>query len=150
MAYLGPERAIRQILSDDADVLAIVAERIRPEKAAAKDRAAGAYIVYREVSTTSFEHAEGASGMGQALIQIDGFSRDHNVVIDLREKVRLALHTQRAASPANVTVGGDTIYVHSLSAQGQRSIGADPQDGSDEGIFGFSQDWLISFAETAP
>ena len=76
MAYLGPERAIRQILRDDADVLALVAERIRPQKAAAADRAAGAYIVYNDVSSTSFEHFEGASGMAQALMQIDGFSRD--------------------------------------------------------------------------
>ncbi len=150
MAYLGPERAIRKILRDDAAVLALVAERIRPEKAAAGDRTAGAYIVYRDISTSSYEHSEGASGMAQALIQIDGYSRDWDVMIDLREKVRLALHTQRAACPATITVGGDTLYVHSLSAQGQRSIGVDPSDGSDEGIFGFSQDWLISVAESAP
>ncbi len=150
MAYLGPERAIRKILRDDFGVQALTAERIRPEKAAAGDRTAGAYIIYRDVSSSSFEHSEGASGMAQALIQIDGFSRDHAEMIDLREKVRLALHTQRAASPATITIGADTIYVHSVSQSGQRSIGSDPADGSDEGIFGFSQDWLISFAETAP
>lgn len=150
MPYVGPERATRQILLDDADVFALTGARIRPEKAAAGDRAAGAYIVYRDISSSSFEHSEGASGMAQALMQIDGYSRDHDEMIDLREKVRLAFHTQRAASPANVTVSGNTIYVHSLSLGGQRSIGSDPADGSDEGMFGFSQDWLISFAETAP
>lgn len=150
MAYLGPERAIRKILLDDADVLALTSTRIRPEKAAAGDRAAGPYLVYRDVTSSSFEHSEGASGMGEALIQIDGFDRDHTALLGLREKVRLALHTQRAACPATITVGADTIYVHTLSLQGSRSIGSDPADGSDEGIFGFSQDWLIIFAETAP
>ena len=143
-------RAVLHRLIDDADVFALTGARIRPHKAEAGDRAAGAYIVYQDISSSSFEHSEGASGMAQSLIQIDGFSRDPDVVTDLREKVRLALHTQRAASPADVTVGGDTIYVHSLSLSGYRSIGSDPADGSDESIFGFSQDWLITFAETAP
>lgn len=148
MPYVGPLRAIIQLLKDDADVFAQTSTRIRTGQAAAGDRAAGDYVVLNQISAEHYETMVQSSGMAQVLIQLNGYNATgKSSVVDLMEKVRLALQKR---TPGNVTVNGDTVDVRSISLQGERDADEDPVDGSDQRIYGFSQDWKVAFFETIP
>ena len=145
MAFVGVERAVRQILQDDADVFAVSGTRVYPGKAA--QGAQLPYLVYQMVANQHHEQFGGSAGLANALIQISGFSTSKSEVLDLREKVRLAL---QGRSPGNVTVGGDTFDVRSIHLDGDRDIDVDPRDASDAEIFGFSMDFRVGYPEPVP
>ena len=145
MAFVGVERAVRQILQDDADVFALVGARVDPGKA--EQGAAMPYLVYQMVSNQHYEQLSGSAGLANALIQINGFSTSKSEVLDLREKVRLAL---QGRDPGNVTVGADTFDVRSIHLDGDRDINVDPRDGSDAAIYGFSMDFRVGYPEPVP
>ncbi len=145
MAFVGVERAVRQILQDDAAVFALVSTRVHPGKAA--QGSAKPYLVYQMVANQHHEQLSGSAGLANALIQISGFSRSKPELLDLREKVRLAL---QGRDPGNVTVGADTFDVRSVHLDGDRDIDVDPRDGSDEEIFGFAMDFRVGYPEPVP
>lgn len=144
MAFVGVERAVRKILQDDADVLALVSTRVHPGKA--EQGLTTPYIVYQMIANEHHEQFNGSAGLAAALIQISGFSTSKSEVLDLREKVRLALQ----GNETTVTVDGDTFDVLSVHLVGDRDIDVDPRDGSDAEIFGFSMDFRVGYPEPIP
>lgn len=145
MAFVGVERALRQILQDDADVFALSSTRVYYSKA--EQGAKLPYLVLQMVANQHYEQLSGSAGLANALIQINGFSKSKSEVLDLREKVRLAL---QGRNPGNVTVDGDTFDVRSIHLDGDRDIDVDPRDGSDAEIFGFSMDFRVGYPEPVP
>ena len=145
MAFVGVERAVRQILQDDADVFALVGTRVHPGKA--EQGSAKPYLVYQMIANEHHEMFGGSAGLAAALIQINGFSASKSEVLDLREKVRLAL---QGRDPGVVTVGADTFDVRSIHLEGDRDIDIDPRDASDAEIYGFSMDFRVGYPEPIP
>lgn len=144
MAFVGVERAVQQILLDDADVLAIVSTRIFAAKA--EQGAAKPYLIYQMIANEHHEQFGGSAGLAAALIQISGFSTSKSEVLDLKEKVRLALQ----GNETTVTVGADTFDILSVHLEGDRDVDVDPQDGSDAEIYGFSMDYRVGYPEPVP
>ncbi|KKN81125.1 hypothetical protein LCGC14_0323440 [marine sediment metagenome] len=144
MAFVGVERAVRQILQDDADVFALVGARVNPAKA--EQGPATPYVVYQMIANEHHEMFGGSAGLANALIQISGFSTSKSEVLDLREKVRLALQGQTSV----VTVGADTFDVRSIHLEGDRDIDDDPRDGSDAAIYGWAMDFRVGYPEPVP
>lgn len=134
-----------QLLKDDAAVLALVGTRIHPGKSA--QNSAKPYLVTQMVANEHHEQLSGSAGLANALMQINGYSTSKSEVLDLREKVRLAL---QGRTPGNVTVGGDTFFVWGIHLDGDRDIDTDPRDGSDAEIFGFSLDFRVGYPEPIP
>ncbi len=130
---------IRQMLLDNGDIAAAVAERIYPD--APEQNAARPFIVYHEISGTSEANLEGPSGFAQDRLQIDCFADTRQAASDLRQLCRLTLQGYRGDP------GG--LFIHEIFIEGLSGEYEPPVDDSDQGRYVRRFDAIVSHAEAA-
>ena len=142
---VSAEEAVRAVLLANAAVNLIVGTKIRPFKASQDET--GFYLCYQRIASPVEHHMGGATGVRQVLIQINGYAQTKAGLHDLRDKVRLALDGKPSGL---VTVGTNSLSVHTISLQDDRDQDALQDEGEDASVFGFQQDYLVWHAETVP
>ncbi len=141
-----PEKVIREFLVNDADVAARVGTKIRPQQA---DQADGLppFLVYTRAGGDKTHHLLASSGLATTTIRLRGFETTANGQQIFREECRLALDGRR---PGEVTISGNALDVRSIRMTSERDEFQDPTDDSDDGIYGFSQDYDVVHKELIP
>lgn len=99
-------------------------------------------VVYHEITGTSYEHLVQGAGTVQDRYQIDCYADTAIAAVELREQIRLAMQT------FNHAIWGG-IYIHGCNSDTKHSGTDEPEDGSDAWRYRYSQDYLITYAETA-
>jgi uncharacterized protein DUF3168 len=135
MADLGV--AFRGQLLADADVSAIVVDRIYPDTP--EQGAPMPFAVYHEISGNSIENVLGSSGFAQDRIQVDCVAAAKTTASDLREKIRVAVQNHFGDMQG--------IFVSGVSVEGTSGDYEPPIDKSDSGRYVRRIDFVISHAE---
>lgn len=135
-------------LAADAGVSALVGTRIGFGQADEDDVLP--YIVMQEISSVSETHLTADTGKARTRMQINSYGRDKDVASTVAIAVRDAIHTFKG------TLGDGDVTVDCRFCQmdGQRDEVIEPSSGdragSDEGIFGIQQDYIIVHAVNIP
>lgn len=99
-------KVIYDILSNDADVIAIVGTKIYPMRAGQKQDIP--FLVLDTVSQEPTQSKTGASLLDIYRLQVSGFHYKYGILVDLMEKVRTALDQQ--SGTIGTTVVSDIVY----------------------------------------
>jgi len=83
------ERALVEILEDDAPVSAIVSDRIYPNVAPQGKQVP--YIVYSRINTEPSDTKSGTSKLDRVAVDLDFFGNNYKTLRDLADKSRTAL-----------------------------------------------------------
>lgn len=84
--------SIYSVLSADADIIALVGDRIYPVRA--PQRTPQPYIVFTQVSGNASNHVSAQSNEREARIQVDIFARRYAIGDELRDSVISALQAR--------------------------------------------------------
>lgn len=134
------ENAIYSILSNDADVTALVSTRIYPMTA--PQGTALPYIVYAREATDHHEVLAGSAGFARATMSVESFATTYLSARAIAEKVRLALQGN-SGTHASVVIDG-------VNLAGDRDVQIVPQNAEDPATFSTQQDFAMWFAEAVP
>lgn len=99
-------------------------------------------IRIQRISSDHAQDMEGASGICQALIQIDCISRTVTSAKDVAEEVRKALQGWKG------TQGGTTF--RSILLTDQRDLDEPDEQGGETGHYGVSMDFTVAYVESIP
>lgn len=147
-----PEMAINTLLLENADVAAIVGDRIYP--VFIPQNITGPFIVYKVITQLPDRHLVSASTLQHVRIQIDcyaqnddGVQSSYGVVKTLANTVRLALDGFRG----NVVLpSSDTVHIDSMSLADGTDIMNGPNSGGDVPLLYVSSDYLIGSQISVP
>ena len=132
---MKPEKALVEILQNDADVGAIAGNRIYPQFA--PQHASKPYLVYNRTSAEPASTMSGRGDVDPAQIQLDGLGEDYATLQDLMKKAAAALEANAATTlPSGIETVGIVLQSDSGSAM-------DPYAGTDRRSHRIRQDWLI-------
>lgn len=135
-------------LAADSAVSALVGTRIGFGNADEDDSLP--YIVMQEISGTPETHLTADTGKQRTRMQINSYGRDKDAASAVAIAVRDAIHTLKG------TLGDGAVTVDCRFCQmaGQRDEVIDPPSGdragSDQGIFGIQQDYVMVHAVSIP
>lgn len=136
-------------LAADSGVSTLVDTRINFNQADEDDELP--YIVMQQIAGVPETHLTGDTGRARTRVQMEAYARDYTDAQTLLNAIRDAIHTLKGT----LGDGGVTIDVRYCEAVTQpRDILIDPPSGdragSDEGIFGVQQDYIIVHAVSIP
>jgi len=123
--------AIYNILSNDADVSALVGTRIFPN--VAKNKTQFPFIIYDVDGESPTDDKDGVSTLDTDSVMVSGYSKTYAEASDLALKIRTALDR------VNGTFGG--VVVQSIQYGGYNDLFDD--DSGDEGIYRKALDFKI-------
>jgi hypothetical protein len=127
--------ATRNRILADATLLSTLGDRLRPEKAAQSDSVP--YGILTVIGGTPEGYLGGDAGIEHALIQVDVYSATETQATTITRLIQNQLVGYRGV------IG--TVTITGIGRSGtMRSVGVDSIDGSDDGVYGKSQDYLIS------
>lgn len=141
----SPEAVFVSFLDGDADVVTRFGTRIRPLRADQGDTMP--FLAYERIGSDKTHHMTASSGLGFCTMRLRGFATTAIVLQQMREECRLALDGRR---PGSVTIDGNALNVRSIRLTEDRDEFQDPTDDSDDGIYGFAQDYDLVHVEEIP
>lgn len=138
---LSPEEALRKILTDDADVSALISARLYPGDA--PQSAPRPYGVYSRSSADHIGHMTGYSGCANTEINIEWYAESYPAVQTLADEARKA-----AAGFSGTVTNGSNSLVVSMVRIGDDSDGIEfPRDGSSGADHSVTQSYALWHSE---
>ena len=134
--------AVRSRLLSQADLVALVGDRVRPSMAAQSDELP--YCVYSLVSETPVDHLTGYANLSNALIQVDVFTHYYQEAKAVAKQVKAAF---RALRNTQIVSGAVTTDIRSAAIVGSRESVDAANDASDEHVYRVSVDLSINYRE---
>lgn len=104
------------------------------------------YITFQRVSNAHIRHMGGSSQFTTARFQINCWAASESAAESLGEEVRVAFDT----FTGTLGSGGDAVTVQGAFLEEDYDDFADPNDGSETGLFRRILDFLVWHAEAAP
>lgn len=131
---------VRTYLLTRSTVTALVGERIYPDEA--PQSVTAAHVLLSDVSSESYEHLNGCSGLAETRVQVSCRATTRQAANDLREAIRLVMQGRRG------TYGACTV--RACRVAGRASFYEPPQNKTDVGRYTRSIDFLITHFEAQP
>ena len=138
------ESDLRAFVIADADVTALIGSRMYPQRL--PQGLAMPAIRYTHIATTSEIHLNGVMGEARTTMQLDCYSESYEEMVDLAEKVRVALV---ADNNGRRTMGSTNVRQTRLVNKGDEPAFQVP-DGGDRWRFNRSLDFELDYDEAAP
>lgn len=127
---------LREFLSDDAAVSALVDDRIYPMVLKQGEKQAS--IVFTKISGQGDHHMSGPSRLAQPLYQIDAWAGDPDVATDLANAIKERLDGYRGAMPYGTTSPQEEVEVLGVFFTDERE-----DFESEIGMYRVSRDYFI-------
>lgn len=132
------QQAIRQHLTANGGVSALVATRVHPQ--VLPQRPTYPAVRYAVIDTPRDMHMQGASGLTWPRVQIDGFAQTYAAAVELAKAIRLAMNGFQGTMGTGPGVEVDAVFLVD-----ERDLYDD--DTELEGLYGISQDFEIHHHE---
>lgn len=138
---VAPGQIIYKILTDDANVSALIDSRVYPP--IATNPTGLPYVMYQVVSTDHVNDMGGASGLANTLLQLESYADTYGATIELAGECRDALHAIRDT----LTINGDTVSFTIWLQRTLDDLGA-PDTVNDTNIYRVVQEYSIWHSES--
>lgn len=132
MATLFIDQAVKYLL-DSLSIGDVYAQH-------APEEARPPFVTFQRISGRKFRDINGPSGLSQATIQIDVFSDDHLVALQISDSIRILLDGYRDT----VTIAPDSIRIAGVSFQEERDF---IESNTDPELYRASVDYLFTYEE---
>lgn len=144
MAFLIPEEAFVFKILNDAEITGFIGNRLYGSVGPQKGKFP--YGVYSRL-VSSYEHEMGGSSdLLMCRIQCDWYAETYEEVKKLAERARMAVDGYRGT----VTIGADTLEIQKFHLKQDTDTYIQPEAGSEEGIFGVSQQYELGVTLQSP
>ena len=138
---MSAEKAILNILTNDAGVTALVGQRVRP--IIEHQKQALPYVTYQAIATDHVETMDGSAGLAMRSLQINCYSSTALEAEAIIEAVRVALQGKKGTYNG-VVVGGI------INADGPRDLPQSPNAAKETMVYAKSVDFDVWFTEAIP
>lgn len=144
MAFLIPEEAFVSKILNDAEIQGRVANRLYPS--VGPQKGGFPFGVYSRLVSPYSHHMGGSSQLMTCVIQCDWYARTYGEAKELAELARMAVDGFKGT----VTIDGDSIVIQKFHLTQDADVYIQPESGSEDGIFGVSQQYEIGVTLQAP
>jgi hypothetical protein len=143
MSY-APETFVVQRLLTSPTIATLIDDRIEPSLSS--EQTTLPRVVYTAIATDSQINLSGGAGYTFKRFQFDVFAKTIEEVQAIAEAFRNRLHGFRGS----ITVDAESLFFGLIKLEGERDTPTNPDEGTDQPVYGRSLDYFLSCQESIP